>query len=185
MRTNPTICTALLCALLVTRCGGARPAPGVPDAESEPGHSEPRALPNPSRAVDEESSSGRERGPSPVDDAELHEAPADEADAVGGAPAPAVQSPSGAKKAPGGTTSEELLTDAEQAQLSARDAFVSALAAAAPDCEGARGFRDAVCSLAERICALTGQAPSSLAARCDDGRRRCAQSRLRYSRQCE
>lgn len=66
------------------------------------------------------------------------------------------------------------------AQLSA------AIAASTPDCPGAEGFRRTVCQLAERICTLENDLPSSGAERhCGDSRARCNAATSRYRQSCQ
>ena len=60
-----------------------------------------------------------------------------------------------------------------------------ALALAAPDCDVARGLRDRICDLSERICKLTeATADGTVKERCDDGRRRCGHAKETVASRC-
>jgi hypothetical protein len=66
------------------------------------------------------------------------------------------------------------------AQLSA------AVALSAPNCPDAEGFRRSVCQLAERICVLEDDLPSSGQERhCGDSRARCVAATSRYRQSCQ
>lgn len=74
---------------------------------------------------------------------------------------------------------------AEGAELGTRfEQFGEALEAA--DCDAAEHFRDRVCQLAERLCELSRDLPSSSRAHgdCADGRDRCQQASRRYAERC-
>lgn len=60
-----------------------------------------------------------------------------------------------------------------------------AIEASSPDCGEAEGFRRTVCQLAERICVLESDLPSSGAERhCGDSRARCSAATSRYRQSC-
>lgn len=65
------------------------------------------------------------------------------------------------------------------------DGLTSALALSIPDCDAAERHRQNVCSLAERICALERDLPSTTPHRCNDGQTRCADATNRYNAKCE
>lgn len=63
--------------------------------------------------------------------------------------------------------------------------FENALELSVPDCVSAEKFRQAVCTLAERICSLEAQVPNTAEQRCTDGRQRCEQAGQKYRARCE
>lgn len=73
--------------------------------------------------------------------------------------------------------------------LSAIDVYDRRLSATielkAPDCEQAENFRRAVCQLAERICVLEQDLPTTVERHCADSRTRCVSAAKRYSATCE
>lgn len=78
-------------------------------------------------------------------------------------------------------------TASEAAQLldTTFTALGNALELATPDCTTAGTLRDRVCELAEHICRLAGDAPSSeTQSLCKDGRVRCEQARARFDGTC-
>jgi hypothetical protein len=65
------------------------------------------------------------------------------------------------------------------------DELTSALALSVPDCGAAERFRQNVCTLAERICTLERDLPSTTPHRCTDGRQRCTDATTRYNAKCD
>lgn len=65
------------------------------------------------------------------------------------------------------------------------DRFQDAMALSTPDCPAADKFRQAVCTLAEHICRLEEQMPTTTKRRCDDGRQRCEQAGQKYRARCD
>lgn len=61
----------------------------------------------------------------------------------------------------------------------------SALALSVPDCGAAERFRQNVCTLAERICTLEQDLPSTTPHNCEDGRKRCSDATSRYHGKCD
>lgn len=61
----------------------------------------------------------------------------------------------------------------------------SALALSVPDCGAAERFRQNVCTLAERICTLEQDLPSTTPHNCADGRKRCSDATSRYHGKCD
>ncbi len=158
----------VLCALVVQACGGA-----TPEAET-PTRASPAEAPVPHERIADEAEQ-RSGDPAPEPSPAPEPAPAP----------PAAGADDGAAEAEGiaiaGDGSEAVSALAlELAGMSSR--FDDALGLASPDCDAAERFRDAVCSLSERICEIA-QA-GALSGRCSDGRRRCAQSRQRYAERC-
>jgi hypothetical protein len=67
----------------------------------------------------------------------------------------------------------------------AYDELTSALALSVPDCSAAERFRHNVCALAEHICTLERELPSTTPHNCGDGRTRCSEATIRYNAKCE
>lgn len=67
----------------------------------------------------------------------------------------------------------------------AYDDLTSALALSVPDCGAAERFRQNVCALAERICTLERDLPSTTPHNCNDGRTRCSDATSRYNAKCD
>lgn len=65
------------------------------------------------------------------------------------------------------------------------DSLASALALSVPDCSVAERFRQNVCALAERICELERDLPSTTPHHCGDGRSRCSEATSRYNAKCD
>jgi type IV secretory pathway VirB10-like protein len=63
--------------------------------------------------------------------------------------------------------------------------MASALALSVPDCGTAERFRQNVCALAERICNLERELPSTTPHNCSDGRSRCSDATSRYNAKCD
>lgn len=77
-------------------------------------------------------------------------------------------------------------TDTPQDLTSATQAFDTALDAAELSCTGAKGYVDAICRIAERICDVSTRPPPSSAPPrdCDDARSECERSQERYAERC-
>jgi type IV secretory pathway VirB10-like protein len=63
--------------------------------------------------------------------------------------------------------------------------FENAIELAAPNCPAADKYRLTVCALADRICSLEEQVPTTTRRRCDDGKQRCAQAGQKYRARCD
>ncbi len=88
----------------------------------------------------------------------------------------------------GAADSAEPALAAEQAwsQLAvAYDELTEALALSVPDCGAAARFRENVCALAERICTIERDLPSTTPHKCTDGRQRCSDATSRYNAKCD
>lgn len=118
---------------------------------------------------------------SAADDASAEQAPA--------APAMAPEKPEKKEglapydeEAPGKAASRR---DVDQLATEQR-AFDDDIAPSALSCSGARPHRDAICSIAERLCELPPERPSTTrpSARCEEARQTCTQARSRFKERC-
>jgi hypothetical protein len=109
----------------------------------------------------------------------------DEGRAAGAAPAPPITAADDELSRSQPAIAGLDLQSALQLIESNAKALESSVSSGAPDCPGAEGYRKAVCELAERICALENELPSTTRDRhCGDSRARCGSASARYRAVC-
>lgn len=176
-----------LAALGLPQCGGSTP-------EAETPASVPPSTPAPAPASEAPAADG-----AALDEEERLDSNESAVEGAPAAPAPQFQDDTPRVEAP---RKERAKADDEPADvglagsyslpkaLAAIEHFDAQLSAAieasTPDCPGAEGFRRTVCQLAERICSLESDLPSSGAERhCGDSRARCSAATSRYRQSCQ
>lgn len=133
--------------------------------------------------------------PSPFDKPEPSDASEKKKDSAKEAPRQRAASKPGKAGMGSGAASEAELDDEGSPALAASQSWSqlnvalgeleSALSLAVPDCSAAERFRQNVCSLAERICTLEQDLPSTTPHNCVDGRKRCSDATSRYHGKCD
>lgn len=132
--------------------------------------------------------------PLPLDKPKASDATEKKKDSAKAAPSRAAQKP-GNGAAGAGVASEGEFDDEASPALAASQSWSqlnvafgeleSALALSVPDCGAAERFRQNVCTLAERICTLEQDLPSTTPHNCADGRKRCSDATSRYHGKCD
>lgn len=184
----------------------AKEAPSAPAAAPEVLEENQPAPPAPASAADSDrwpqaearpgapsqGAGGSQHAPAPI----LAPGPRDKADDAEKKKEPA-RSRAAAKPAKGELGASEGSASADEAQPAlavseswtqlnlAFDGLTSALALSVPDCSAAERFRQNVCSLAEHICSLERDLPSTTPHNCGDGRTRCNDATSRYNAKCD
>lgn len=160
-------------------------SPAPPPGAAPPNDPWPQAVTQP------RSKSGDERQqPTPAEPAGARKHKKDESGA-------ASQRPSAPKATLGGRGSSAdmeaddtvaVLERAQQATVDIDLAFermAEALELAVPDCSAAERFRQNLCSLADHICQIEQELPTTTMRRCEDGKKRCADASKRYRTRCD
>lgn len=185
LRRLPSVCCALLVGSLVASCAGSAPeakAPGSPASEN---------IESPASG-DTSSDSSADADLSDVPGAEAAQSPAPEAPKSGYSYEPLESSPAEERKRKARADDAKQKSEGKQydvpTALADIDQYFAKLSAivelSAPDCNRAETFRRAVCQLAERICVLEQDLPSTVERHCEDSRARCVAATSRYADTC-